>query len=260
MRTLLLVSLVAAMGCGGQPVAQQEDHSWTTASAALQAHGIYSLSTTTHENTQLVELHGSQLESLGTLTVTQGSAGHAAALTFGPDTWSQSFTVGEQASLTIALNGAQVTFKLDGSAWVGDAAAQALMTRSQPFIKLASLVGSEAHLTISTPAMTTTPSAPPPPASVVTPAPDHPTPTPNLVCTNLVVAAVGAAFYFDPADMACRRAQDGIALRCHVATTPLATPRGLDCCNTPEPPCFNQVSAGQFTLASASGYLSQLTP
>jgi hypothetical protein len=155
--------------------------------------------------------------------------------------------VAASGQMTLTLDGRTATLSWNGSAWLGDDAAQALLTASQPYADFVQLVGAEAKLGTGIEAGASSGAGSPEakPADMATSKP------PPLCCGDIVTTASGWAWYWekDPQTMACKRATDTLQASCTVAS-------GSACCNLPaKSACTACVNWGTGWACSQAGYL-----
>ena len=244
MRTTAVVMLMAIAGCNG---AGGTDAGWTHASDALAAHGIAEYRAQTNATGQQVLLRDADHQTIGELALVQSDASTTVTLEFRADAWKQ-IVVAASGEMTLSLDGRQATLHWDGSAWSGDAAAEALLADSQPYADFVKLVGGEAQLGASATA------APSPATPSPTPAPPvdmggKPQP-PKLCCGDVVTTGSGWAWYWEdhPDVMACKRANDALQAACQVSS-------GADCCNTRASGCTACIDWGTGYACSTAAYL-----
>jgi hypothetical protein len=244
MRTTAVMLLAAIAGCSG---AEGSDGTWTHASAALAAHGVAEYRAQTSATGQQVLLRDGDQQTIGELSLVQSDASTTVTLDFRAETWKQ-LVVAASGEMTLSLDGRQATLRWDGSAWSGDAAAEALLADSQPYADFVRLVGVEAKLGRTT----TTPPSPASPA----PTPASPgdlgatRPPPKLCCGDAVTTASGWAWYWEEhAEVtACKRANDALKAACELSS-------GYDCCNTRASGCTACIDWGTGYACSTAAYL-----
>jgi hypothetical protein len=250
MRNVWMVCALAVLGCGAQ---QGTDAGWVPASEALRQHGVAALLARPTANGQQVLLRDGSSETIGELSLVQSDASSTVRLQFRSDEWTQ-VIVAASGQMTITLDGRTATLRWDGSGWIGDPAAQALLAESQPYTDFVQLVGGEAKLGISVDvggaqsgdsSGAAASDGPAKPADMSTSKP------PPLCCGDLVTAASGWAWYWEknPKAMACKRATDTLQALCAVSS-------GFACCNLPEKAaCTACVNWGTGWACSQAGYL-----
>jgi hypothetical protein len=256
MRFSISMLLLAAAGCSAP------QSGWTDASAALQAHGVFTwrVDGASGADAQVVELRGAAAESVGQLSLAQASDTSTVTLAFGADQFAQTIAPA-QSQMELSLDGSSATLTMTDGSWQGDAGATALLTRAKPFFELVQLIGADAQLQVLMPAaganhkpapggsMPGTPTAPPTAPSPPSNMPDPPSAPP--LCTTDVVTASGWAWYWEPQaeELACRRATDAVIASCNAST-------GLTCCNLPAAgTCTTTFNWGTGWAASIAGYL-----
>jgi hypothetical protein len=202
------------------------------------------------QNGQEVLLRDADSQTIGQVSLVQAEASSTVTLEFRSDTWTQ-VIVAAEGKMTLTLDGRTATLTWSGSAWLGDADAQALLTASQPYADFVQLVGAEAKLGVSveigvsvgggSPA--DTPSKPVDMGGAAKPAP--------LCCGDVVTTGSGWAWYWekDAQAMACKRATDTLQATCLVSS-------GAECCNLPaKSTCTACVNWGTGWACSQAGYL-----
>jgi hypothetical protein len=254
-----MVLVVALAGCSGQ-----QEAGWTEASAALQAHGVFSYQVRNQDpGVQVVALRDAAQQSIGELAVTAASEAQSVDLSFQATHVRQEMATG-RGEMKLTLDAQTATLAFDGQRWLGDDAAQSLFAAAQPYLELVQLLGFEAQLgTAAAPpgsAYGSPAPSPSSPASPGTPTPKPPgsgsggTPTGSipLCCSSVVTTSSGWAWYWEPEAraMSCRRAREALELSCGSYSF------GLACCNTPpNDVCNDCVNWGTGWSCGVAGYL-----
>jgi hypothetical protein len=246
MRNVWMVCALAALGCGAP---QRSDDGWVPASDALQQHGVTALLARPTSSGQQVLLRDGSSETIGELSLVQSEVSTTVQLRFRNDEWTQ-VIVAATGQMTITLDGRTATLRWDGSAWIGDAAAQGLLVESRSYADFVQLIGSEAKLGISVEVGGASGDS----SGADTPAPPLDmggVESPPLCCGDLVTAASGWAWYWEKnaQAMACKRATDTLQVTCAVSS-------GFACCNLPDNgACTSCVNWGTGWACSQAGYL-----
>lgn len=239
---LVLVPLCAALGCSAS---NGGDAGWVPASDALAAHGVAQYRASATATGQKVLLRDGSAQTIGELELAQADGATTVSLEFRSDAWKQ-IVVAADGTMTLSLDGRQATLRWEAGAWIGDAAAQALLADSQPYAEFVKLVGVEAGLGGGV-AMGSAASAP---SDTPKPAGDMSRTPPTLCCGDVVTTGSGWAWYWEPKPemMACKRAIDTLQAGCNVSS-------GYDCCNVPAAGCTACVDWGTGYACSTVGYL-----
>ncbi len=246
---LVLLPLIAAFGCSAQ---DGGDTGWVRASDALLAHGVAQYRASATATGQKVVLRDGAAQTIGEVELVQSEGASTISLQFRADAWKQ-IVVAADGKMTLSLDGRQAVLQWEAGAWAGDAAAQALLTDSQPYADFVRLVGGEAGLGTavapgSTPASPA--NAPKPPADL-----GATRPPPTLCCSDAVTTGSGWAWYWEtkPEQMACKRAVDALQATCALSS-------GYDCCNVQASGCTACVDWGTGFACSTAGYLQYAAP